>query len=134
MSLAILLKKGGLRQAAAMPATFATVATGTTPKAEGAGLQQAATFATFATVAAGTTPKVATVAKVAVANDQQNQANDPFDNRVTCTACSNLASGNKCRAYRLAWLATRELAADFVNLKQHCDGFAPINPALEAMK
>ncbi len=48
-----------------------------------------------------------------------------FDDYITCTACRNLAPGNKCLAHRRARLTTRDLAADFVRLKQRCDGFAP---------
>lgn len=51
--------------------------------------------------------------------------NDPFDSRITCDECRNLAMGNKCLAYRRARLTTRDLAANFVSLKQRCEGFAP---------
>ena len=51
---------------------------------------------------------------------------DPFDTRVTCTACRFLWPGNYCRNHRRAGLTTRELAADFVALPQHCPGHAPL--------
>ena len=51
---------------------------------------------------------------------------DPLDDRITCTACRNLARGNKCLAYRRAQLTSSDIAADFVSLKQRCDGFAPL--------
>lgn len=82
------------------------------------GLQRFATAipAIPATDAPATTPKIAKVAGIAA----------PWDDRTTCTQCSYLALGNKCLAYRRARLATRDLAADFVSLKQRCDGFAPV--------
>ena len=52
-------------------------------------------------------------------------ANDD-DPRVTCTACRFLWPGNYCRNHRRAGLTTRELAADFVALPQHCPGHAPL--------
>jgi hypothetical protein len=54
------------------------------------------------------------------------QAQDHLNDRTTCTQCSYLALGNKCLAYRRARLTTRDLAADFVSLKQRCGGFAPL--------
>ena len=51
---------------------------------------------------------------------------DPFDTRVTCTECRFLWPGNYCRNHRCAGLTTRELAADFVALPQHCPGHAPL--------
>lgn len=51
---------------------------------------------------------------------------DSFDDRNTCTECGALARGNKCQSHRRARLDTRDLAADFVILKQRCDGFAPL--------
>jgi hypothetical protein len=48
------------------------------------------------------------------------------DNRVTCPTCRWLQSGNRCTNHIRADLTTRELAADFTRLRQHCRGFAPI--------
>jgi hypothetical protein len=50
-------------------------------------------------------------------------ANDD-DPRVTCTACQHLRPGNRCNNHRRAALTTRELAAEFTRLRQHCPGFA----------
>jgi hypothetical protein len=54
---------------------------------------------------------------------------DPFDTRVTCSACRFLWPGNYCRNHRRAGLTTRELPADFVALRQHCPGHAPLAQA-----
>ncbi len=51
---------------------------------------------------------------------------DPFDTRVTCSACRFLWPGNRCLVHRRAGLTSRELAADFVALRQHCPGHAPL--------
>lgn len=45
------------------------------------------------------------------------------DTRVTCTACRHQRPGNCCNNHRRAALTTRELAADFMRLRQHCPGF-----------
>jgi hypothetical protein len=50
-------------------------------------------------------------------------AND-HDTRATCTTCRHLRTGNRCNNHRRAALTTRELAADFTLLRQHCHGFA----------
>ena len=50
-------------------------------------------------------------------------AND-HDTRVTCTTCRHLRPGNRCNNHHRAALTTRELAADFTHLRQHCPGFA----------
>ena len=50
-------------------------------------------------------------------------ANDD-DTRVTCTTCRHLRPGKRCDNHRRAALTTRELAADFTHLRQHCPGFA----------
>ena len=55
-------------------------------------------------------------------------ANDD-DPRVTCTECRFLWPGNRCLVHRRAGLTTRELAADFVALRQHCPGHAPLAQA-----
>jgi hypothetical protein len=44
--------------------------------------------------------------------------------RVTCTTCRHLRPGNRCSNHRRAALTTRELAAEFTHLRQHCPGFA----------
>lgn len=49
-----------------------------------------------------------------------------LDPRVTCTACRHLWQGNRCLNHHRAALSSRELAADFTQLRQHCDGFAPL--------
>jgi len=51
---------------------------------------------------------------------------DPFDDRVTCTACRNLWPGNHCLAHRAAGLAHRDMAQQFTLLRQHCPAFAPL--------
>lgn len=51
---------------------------------------------------------------------------DTFDDRIACTECRNLARGSRCQTHRRARLTTCDLAADFVALKQRCDGFAPL--------
>jgi hypothetical protein len=51
------------------------------------------------------------------------------DPRVTCTACRFLWPGNRCLVHRRAGLTTRELAADFIQLRQHCPGHAPLAQA-----
>jgi len=79
------------------------------------------------TPAARITPEIRTLIR-----DHKNEllkalrlpAKDHFYDRITCAACRNLAPGNKCLAHRRARLTTRDLAADFVSLKQRCDGFA----------
>jgi len=50
---------------------------------------------------------------------------DPFDTRVTCSACRFLWLGNRCLVHRRAGLTTRELATEFTQLRQHCHGWAP---------
>jgi hypothetical protein len=45
---------------------------------------------------------------------------------VTCIACRSLWPGNRCTNHAAAELTTRDLAADFTRLRQHCRGFAPI--------
>jgi hypothetical protein len=50
---------------------------------------------------------------------------DPFDTRVTCSACRFLWPGNRCLMHRRAGLTTRDLAAEFTLLRQHCPGWAP---------
>jgi hypothetical protein len=76
-----------------------------------------------------TTPQQASCAP---RNRTQPKANscatvaDAFDDRVTCTACRSLWPGNRCLNHRRAGLTTRELAAEFVELKQRCYGFAPL--------
>ena len=50
---------------------------------------------------------------------------DP-DVRVTCISCRSLWPGNRCTNHAAAELTTRDLAADFTRLRQHCRGFAPI--------
>ncbi len=51
---------------------------------------------------------------------------DPLDTRVLCPACRFLWPGNRCTNHHRADLMTRDLAGDFVHLRQHCRGFAPI--------
>ena len=46
------------------------------------------------------------------------------DTRVTCTTCRHLRPGNRCNNHHRAALTTRELAAEFTRLRQHCPGFA----------
>lgn len=51
-----------------------------------------------------------------------------LDDRVVCTDCRHLKPGNRCANHHRAALSTRELAADFTQLRQRCDGFAPKIP------
>lgn len=50
---------------------------------------------------------------------------DPFDTRVTCSACRFFWPGNRCLMHRRAGLTTRDLAGEFTLLRQHCPGWAP---------
>jgi hypothetical protein len=54
---------------------------------------------------------------------------DPFDRRVTCTACRFLWPGNYCRNHIRAGLTSRVLAPVFTELRQHCPGHAPLAQA-----
>ena len=50
-----------------------------------------------------------------------------LDDRVVCTDCRHLKPGNRCLNHHHAALSTRDLAADFTQLRQHCNGFAAKN-------
>lgn len=52
-----------------------------------------------------------------------SKSDEDFEERISCTDCRNLSSRGLCRAHRTAGLTTRELAPDFIELKQRCDGF-----------
>ena len=53
-------------------------------------------------------------------------ATAPTDDRITCQGCRNLWASRHCICHRKAGLTTRDLADDFINLPQRCDGFAPL--------
>ena len=73
-------------------------------------------------------PAMALIEKTAVVPDAKVSASlaTDLDPRVTCTACRHLWHGNSCLNHHRAALSCRELAADFTQLRQHCDGFAPL--------
>ena len=56
-----------------------------------------------------------------------NEITYDLDDRVVCTDCRHLKPGNRCLNRHRAALSTRELAADFTQLRQRCNGFAAKN-------
>lgn len=55
-----------------------------------------------------------------------HQAND--ETRVTCTNCRHLRQAKHCGNHRRANLDHQALAAEFMQLKQHCPGFGLAAP------